>query len=187
MLLLASRYVSQGDFLRLISHSVLLVGVWRAIRFAEFGQAVAENARGWRVRSTTDWPSTIRRLHAREHARDRRLPLSTRSPNRRTRRLPRSMRPGSRCSPSPRPAVRPRSTRPYVATSTSSPRTTSSRSIATRGKGARQRVVPIIQRRVALHRAPPVPRPRPGTLRCPPACRGAAVAADSRPSAPLAR
>jgi signal transduction histidine kinase len=40
--LLASRYVSQGDFLRLISYSVLLVGVWRAIRFAEFGRAVAE-------------------------------------------------------------------------------------------------------------------------------------------------
>ncbi len=40
--LLSSRYVSQGDFLRLLSYSVLLVGVWRAIRFAEFGRAVAE-------------------------------------------------------------------------------------------------------------------------------------------------
>jgi len=39
---LSSRYVSQGDFLRLLSYSVLLVGVWRAIRFAEFGRAVAE-------------------------------------------------------------------------------------------------------------------------------------------------
>ncbi len=38
MPLLANRYVSQGDFLRLISYSVLLVGVWRAIRFAEFGR-----------------------------------------------------------------------------------------------------------------------------------------------------
>ena len=38
----SSSYVSQGDFLRLISYSVLLVGVWRAIRFAEFGRAVAE-------------------------------------------------------------------------------------------------------------------------------------------------
>jgi signal transduction histidine kinase len=40
--LLSPRYVSQGDFLRLLSYSVLLVGVWRAIRFAEFGRAVAE-------------------------------------------------------------------------------------------------------------------------------------------------
>ena len=40
--LLSARYVSQGDFLRLLSYSVLLVGVWRAIRFAEFGRAVAE-------------------------------------------------------------------------------------------------------------------------------------------------
>jgi signal transduction histidine kinase len=35
-------FVSQGDFLRLISYGVLLVGVWRAISFAEFGRAVAE-------------------------------------------------------------------------------------------------------------------------------------------------
>jgi signal transduction histidine kinase len=34
--------VSQGDFLRLLSYGVLLVGVWHAIRFAEFGRAVAE-------------------------------------------------------------------------------------------------------------------------------------------------
>jgi signal transduction histidine kinase len=40
--LLSPHYVSQGDFLRLLSYSVLLVGVWRAIRFAEFGRAVAE-------------------------------------------------------------------------------------------------------------------------------------------------
>jgi signal transduction histidine kinase len=40
--LLSSRYVSHGDFLRLLSYGVLLVGVWRAIRFAEFGRAVAE-------------------------------------------------------------------------------------------------------------------------------------------------
>jgi signal transduction histidine kinase len=40
--LLSPRYVSQGDFMRLLSYSVLLVGVWRAIRFAEFGRAVAE-------------------------------------------------------------------------------------------------------------------------------------------------
>jgi len=40
--LLSNHYVSQGDFLRLLSYSVLLVGVWRAIRFAEFGRAVAE-------------------------------------------------------------------------------------------------------------------------------------------------
>ena len=40
--LLSSGFVSQGDFLRLLSYSVLLVGVWRAIRFAEFGRAIAE-------------------------------------------------------------------------------------------------------------------------------------------------
>jgi signal transduction histidine kinase len=39
---LSSGYVSQGDFLRLLSFGVLLVGVWRAIRHAEFGRAVAE-------------------------------------------------------------------------------------------------------------------------------------------------
>ena len=36
------RFVSTGDFLRLLAYAVLLVGVWRAIRFAEFGRAVAE-------------------------------------------------------------------------------------------------------------------------------------------------
>jgi signal transduction histidine kinase len=40
--LLSSHYVTQGDFLRLLSYGVLLVGVWRAIRYAEFGRAVAE-------------------------------------------------------------------------------------------------------------------------------------------------
>jgi signal transduction histidine kinase len=34
--------VSQGDYLRLLSYGVLLVGVWRAIRSTEFGRAVAE-------------------------------------------------------------------------------------------------------------------------------------------------
>jgi signal transduction histidine kinase len=34
--------VSQADFLRMLAYGVLLVGVWRAIRFAEFGRAVAE-------------------------------------------------------------------------------------------------------------------------------------------------
>jgi len=38
----SSAYVSQGDFLRLTSYGVLMAGVWRAIRFAEFGRAVAE-------------------------------------------------------------------------------------------------------------------------------------------------
>lgn len=37
-----SAFVSQGDFLRLTSYGVLMTGVWRAIRFAEFGRAVAE-------------------------------------------------------------------------------------------------------------------------------------------------
>lgn len=40
--LLSSDYVSQGDFLRVLGFGVLLVGVWRAIRFSEFGRAVAE-------------------------------------------------------------------------------------------------------------------------------------------------
>ena len=40
--LLASTYVSQGDFLRMLAYAVMLVGAWRAIRFAEFGRAVAE-------------------------------------------------------------------------------------------------------------------------------------------------
>jgi len=38
----SSSFVSQGDFLRLISYTVLMAGVWRAMRFAEFGRAVAE-------------------------------------------------------------------------------------------------------------------------------------------------
>ena len=38
----ASGVVSQGDFLRLLASGLLLAGVWRAIRFAEFGRAVAE-------------------------------------------------------------------------------------------------------------------------------------------------
>jgi signal transduction histidine kinase len=39
---LSNSHVSQGDFLRLLSYCILLVGVWRAIRHAEFGRAVAE-------------------------------------------------------------------------------------------------------------------------------------------------
>jgi signal transduction histidine kinase len=38
----SSSFVSQGDFLRLMSYGILMAGVWRAIRFAEFGRAVAE-------------------------------------------------------------------------------------------------------------------------------------------------
>ena len=38
----SSEYVLHGDFLRLLSFGVLLVGVWRAIGQAEFGRAVAE-------------------------------------------------------------------------------------------------------------------------------------------------
>jgi signal transduction histidine kinase len=40
--LAGTAFVSQGDFLRLVAYSVLLVGVWRAIRSAEFRRAVAE-------------------------------------------------------------------------------------------------------------------------------------------------
>ncbi len=39
---LSGQYVLQGDFLRLLSYGVLLVGVWRAISEAEFGRAVAD-------------------------------------------------------------------------------------------------------------------------------------------------
>lgn len=38
----ASQELLQGDFLRLLSYGVLLVGVWRAISQAEFGRAVAD-------------------------------------------------------------------------------------------------------------------------------------------------
>jgi signal transduction histidine kinase len=40
--LVSNHFVSTGDYLRLLAYAVLLVGVWRAIRFAEFGRAVAE-------------------------------------------------------------------------------------------------------------------------------------------------
>jgi signal transduction histidine kinase len=40
--LLERTYVSQGDFLRLLSYALLMTGVWRSIRAAEFGRAVAE-------------------------------------------------------------------------------------------------------------------------------------------------
>src|SRR5438445_528693 len=40
--LVTRQYVSQADFLRLLSYCVLLAGVWRAIRASEFGLAVAE-------------------------------------------------------------------------------------------------------------------------------------------------
>ena len=36
------RYVTQGDFLRLLAYVVLLVGVWRAIHASELGRAIAE-------------------------------------------------------------------------------------------------------------------------------------------------
>jgi signal transduction histidine kinase len=39
---LSTDYVTQGDFLRVLAYGILLVGVWRAISFAEFGRAVAE-------------------------------------------------------------------------------------------------------------------------------------------------
>ena len=38
----AASSVSRGDFLRLLAYGLLLVGAWRAISFAEFGRAVAE-------------------------------------------------------------------------------------------------------------------------------------------------
>jgi signal transduction histidine kinase len=39
---LAPASVSRGDFLRVLAYGLLLVGVWRAISFAEFGRAVAD-------------------------------------------------------------------------------------------------------------------------------------------------
>ncbi len=38
----SSTSVSHGDFLRVLGYGVLLVGIWRAIRAAEFGRTVAE-------------------------------------------------------------------------------------------------------------------------------------------------
>jgi signal transduction histidine kinase len=40
--LLDARQVSQGDFLRVLGFGVLVFGVWRAIRAAEFGRAVSD-------------------------------------------------------------------------------------------------------------------------------------------------
>ena len=40
--LVAGSWVSQGDFLRMLAYMVILIGAWRAIRYAEFGRAVAE-------------------------------------------------------------------------------------------------------------------------------------------------
>jgi len=39
---LAPTSVSRGDFLRVLAYGLLLVGVWRAISYAEFGRAVAD-------------------------------------------------------------------------------------------------------------------------------------------------
>ena len=58
----SNEYVSQGDFLRLLSYGVLLAGVWRAIRFAEFGRAVLQKSGPVSLgRSTTGWRSTCSR------------------------------------------------------------------------------------------------------------------------------
>jgi len=40
--LLSSTVVTQGDFLRMIAYTLVLIGAWRAIRHAEFGRAVAD-------------------------------------------------------------------------------------------------------------------------------------------------
>jgi signal transduction histidine kinase len=40
--LLAGDYVSQGDFLRILAYTVILIGAWRTIHASEFGRAVAE-------------------------------------------------------------------------------------------------------------------------------------------------
>jgi len=38
----STMYVAEGDFLRLLAFALMLVGTWRAIRYAEIGRAVAE-------------------------------------------------------------------------------------------------------------------------------------------------
>src|SRR5881392_3811972 len=40
--IVAASSVSRGDFLRVLAYGLLLAGAWRAISFAEFGRAVAE-------------------------------------------------------------------------------------------------------------------------------------------------
>jgi signal transduction histidine kinase len=40
--LLGAQEVSQGDFLRVLAYSIFCIGVWRAIRDAEFGRAVSD-------------------------------------------------------------------------------------------------------------------------------------------------
>jgi hypothetical protein len=39
---ISSEFVLQGDFLRVVAYATLLVGVWRAIAYAEFGRAVTD-------------------------------------------------------------------------------------------------------------------------------------------------
>jgi signal transduction histidine kinase len=40
--MVSGTWVSQGDFLLMLAYIVILVGAWRAIRYAEFGRAVAD-------------------------------------------------------------------------------------------------------------------------------------------------
>ena len=75
--LVTSEHVSQGDFLRVLAYGVLLVGVWRAIRSAEFGRAVAEE-RARVAREIHDglaqylFAVSTQRVDARERRADRR-------------------------------------------------------------------------------------------------------------------
>src|SRR5438874_13380788 len=51
---LAAGSVSRGDALRLLAYGLLLAGAWRAISYAEFGRAVAEE-RARVAREIHDW------------------------------------------------------------------------------------------------------------------------------------
>ena len=116
----STEFVSQGDFLRLLSYGVLMVGVWRAIRFAELGRAVAEE-RARVAREIHDGlaqylfaVSTHATMLEAGTAPDEAIPklkAAAAAPSR---------RPSSPCSRSPRRAARRRSTPRCAATSSSS-------------------------------------------------------------------
>ena len=111
--------VSQGDFLRLVSYCVLLVGVWRAIRGRSSGARSPRSAPASRARSTTGSRSTCspsrrtRACSSPARRSSRRCRGSARRPLRRSRRR------SSPCSRSRRRAGTRPSTRRSAATSSS--------------------------------------------------------------------
>ena len=125
---LSSDFVSHGDFLRVLAYGVLLVGVWRAIRSAEFGRAVAEE-RARVAREIHDGLAQyLFAISTHASMLETGAPLETTLPKLTEAAAPPSRR---RASPSwrsrPRAATRP-STPRCAATSSSSPPTASSRS-----------------------------------------------------------